>query len=297
MKKSIAFIAFSIIMVFASCAGGDANSSKQEDVVTIHTSLGDMVLVLFDETPKHKENFLKLVNEKYYDSTLFHRVLAGFMIQGGDPESKTAQPGQPLGRGGPGYTIPAEFNPNLFHEKGALAAARLSDQVNPAKESSGSQFYIVHGTVYPADQMEQFKINPSKMREAFQQMYQSGQYKPLFDSLEIIYRSGDVAAYNAKVTALIPRIEKATGLKVSNDLTEEKIKIYGSVGGAPSLDGEYTVFGKVIKGLDVIDKIATVQTESERPVTDVVMTMTADKMTRKKIEKEYGYTFPPTPSK
>ncbi|HZY81407.1 MAG TPA: peptidylprolyl isomerase [Cyclobacteriaceae bacterium] len=301
MKKSIAFFAFFIAIVIAGCAGGssdDANAAKQEDVVTIHTSFGDMVLILYDETPKHKENFLKLVNEKYYDSTLFHRVISGFMIQGGDPDSKSAQPGQPLGRGGPEYTIPAEFNPKFFHEKGALAAARMSDQVNPNKESSGSQFYIVQGTVIPADQMDQFKINSGKMRQAFQQMFESGQYKPLFDSLEIIYRSGDLAAYNAKVTSLIPRVEKATGIKVSNDVSEEKIKVYGTVGGAPSLDNEYTVFGRVIKGLEVIDKIAAVEKDpGDRPVADVKISMTSEKMTRKKIEKEYGYKFPAEPSK
>lgn len=301
MKKSIAFFAFFIAMVIASCAGGsgdDANAAKQEDVVTIHTSFGDMVLILYDETPKHKENFLKLVNEKYYDSTLFHRVISGFMIQGGDPDSKGAPAGQPLGRGGPEYTIPAEFNPKFFHEKGALAAARMSDQVNPEKASSGSQFYIVQGTVVPAEQMEQFKINAGTMRQAFQQMFESGQYKPLFDSLEAIYKSGDLAAYNAKVTGLIPRVEKATGLKVSKDVSPEMIKIYTTVGGAPSLDGEYTVFGRVIKGMEVIDKIAAVEKDpGDRPVADVKISMTSEKMTRKKIEKEYGYTFPATPSK
>lgn len=291
MKRSLAVIVFFLATLFSSCAGDDG--SQKEDVVTIHTQYGDMVLILFDETPKHKENFLKLVNDKYYDSTLFHRVISGFMIQGGDPDSKKAPAGQQLGQGGPDYTIPAEFNSSLFHEKGALAAARTGDQVNPQKASSGSQFYIVHGTVFPEDQMEQFKVNSGKMQQAFQQMYQSGQYKPLFDSLEVIYRSGDMAAYTAKIQSVIPRVEKATGIKVSNDITPEKIKAYGTVGGAPSLDGEYTVFGKVIKGLDVIDKIAAVEKDfADRPVSDVRVTMTVEKMSRKKIEKEYGYTYP-----
>ncbi|HMJ70858.1 MAG TPA: peptidylprolyl isomerase [Cyclobacteriaceae bacterium] len=292
MKRLIAFVAFFIAMVFASCAGGD-DGGRKEDVVTIHTSYGDMVVILFDETPKHKENFLKLANEKYYDSTLFHRVMKGFMIQGGDPDSRNAQADQPLGRGGPAYTIPAEINSNFFHEKGALAAARMGDEVNPNKESSGSQFYIVHGTVFPADQMEQFKVNSGKMRQAFQTMYESGQHTALFDSLAVIYQSGDVAAYQKKVESLIPRVEKATGIKVSNDLTDEKIKVYGTVGGAPSLDGEYTVFGKVIKGMEVIDKITEVEMGAgDRPVSDVWMTMTVEKMSERKIEKEYGYKYP-----
>lgn len=291
MKRSLAVIAFFVALIFGACAGDDG--SPKEDVVTIHTQYGDMVLILFDETPKHKENFLKLVNEKYYDSTLFHRVISGFMIQGGDPDSKHAQPGAHLGQGGPAYTIPAEFNSSLYHEKGALAAARTSDQVNPQKASSGSQFYIVHGTVFPEQEMEQFKVNSGKMQQAFQQMYQSGEHKPLFDSLEVIYRSGDMAAYSAKIQSMIPRVEKATGIKVSNDLSPEQIKVYGTVGGAPNLDGEYTVFGKVIKGLDVIDKIAAVEKDpSDRPVADVAVTMTSEKMSRKKIEKEYGYIFP-----
>lgn len=278
-------------MIFTSCAGDDG--SPKEDVVTIHTQYGDMVLILFDETPKHKENFLKLVSEKYYDSTLFHRVISGFMIQGGDPDSKNAPAGQHLGQGGPTYTIPAEFNSSLYHEKGALAAARTGDQVNPEKASSGSQFYIVHGTVFPAEQMEQFKVNSGKMQQAFQQMYQSGEHKALFDSLEVIYRSGDMGAYTAKVQSLIPRVEKATGIKVANNISPEQIKAYGTVGGAPNLDGEYTVFGKVIKGLEVIDKIAAVEKDaSDRPVADVAISMTSEKMSRKKIEKEYGYTFP-----
>ena len=132
-------------------------------VVTIKTKHGDMVAVLYDETPKHKENFIKLAKEHFFDSTLFHRVIEGFMIQGGDPESKTAVPGQPLGRGGPGYTVDAEFNPKFFHERGALSAARLGDQQNPTKASSGSQFYVVQGTVMTEAEL---KFDPEKFDKA-----------------------------------------------------------------------------------------------------------------------------------
>jgi cyclophilin family peptidyl-prolyl cis-trans isomerase len=290
MKKSFAVIAFLIATFFTSCDAGE-----KDEVVTIKTPYGDMVVILYAETPKHKENFLKLVKDKYYDSLLFHRVIQGFMIQGGDPDSKTAGPEAQLGGGGPAYTIPAEFNRGLFHEKGALAAARLGDQQNPGKESSGSQFYIVQGTVVPEDQL---KIDRQKMTQAFQQMAQSGQYQPLFDSLEMLYKMNDLPAYQAKLISIIPRCEKATGIKVSMDVTPEAIAAYTTVGGTPFLDGQYTVFGKVIKGLEVVDKIAEVnKNPSDRPVEDIWMVVTSEKMSKKKIEKEYGYKYPAAPKK
>lgn len=190
--------------------------------VKIHTEYGDMIAVLYNETPKHKDNFVKLANEKYYDGTLFHRVIKNFMIQGGDPDSKNAAPGQMLGNGGPAYTIPAEFMAEkFFHKKGALAAARLGDNVNPKRESSGSQFYIVQGQVY----------NDS----------------------------------------ILNLMEKYYGKKLSPEMRVA----YSTVGGTPHLDGQYTVFGEVIEGLDVIDKIAAMKTgPNDRPATDVKMTVT-----------------------
>lgn len=186
-------------------------------IVEIETSMGTMKARLYDETPLHRDNFVKLANEGYFNDLLFHRVIQGFMIQGGDPNSKGAAPGAALGNGGPGYTVPAEFNPALFHKKGALSAARMGDQVNPKKASSGSQFYIVQGKVIPENQLQQYSRN-------------SG----------IQYTPAQVAAY-------------------------------ATVGGTPMLDGGYTVFGEVFEGLEVIDKIAAVQTQNERPVTDVKM--------------------------
>ena len=285
MKNTSWILTLVVALLLTACGGG-----KQEDVVTIKTSYGDMVAILYDQTPKHKENFLKLVDQKYYDSTLFHRVIEGFMIQGGDPDSKKAQAGQPLGQGGPNYTIPAEINPTLYHEKGALAAARMGDQQNPEKASSGSQFYIVQGSIIPEDQQ---KIDQQKLQTGLQQMYQTGQYKPLFDSLEMIYSQGDMAAYQTKVASLVPRIEKATGSPITIDVPADKLKIYSTIGGVPFLDGSYTVFGKVVKGLDVIDKIAAVQKGyADRPAEDIRMTVTRSKMSRSAIEKDFGYKFP-----
>jgi peptidyl-prolyl cis-trans isomerase B (cyclophilin B) len=196
-----------------------ANINGQK--VKISTKYGDMILVLYDETPQHRDNFIKLVNEGFYNGTLFHRVMQDFMIQGGDPDSKNAQPNQPLGKGGPGYTIEAEFSPELYHKKGALAAARQPDQVNPEKRSSGSQFYIVQGKRYTAAELNQ-----------------------------MAKRSG--AFY-----------------------TPEQINVYQTIGGTPFLDTDYTVFGEIVDGMEVIDKIATIKTSAQnRPVEDVKMTIT-----------------------
>jgi peptidyl-prolyl cis-trans isomerase B (cyclophilin B) len=151
MKKIIFSVtSLALITLFLSLS---FKKKEKDYYVMITTNMGKMKIKLYNETPKHRDNFIKLVNEGYYNGTLFHRVISSFMIQGGDPDSKTAKPSQLLGNGGPEYTIPAEFHPNLFHKKGALAAARLGDQVNPNKASSGSQFYIVHGKVYTNDEL------------------------------------------------------------------------------------------------------------------------------------------------
>ncbi len=204
----------------AAAPASEETNTKTGRKALIKTDYGNMTVLLYDETPKHRDNFIKLVKEGYYNGTLFHRVIRDFMIQGGDPDSKGAAANQPLGRGGPGYTIQAEFHPEYIHKKGALAAARQGDQVNPERRSSGSQFYIVQGK---------------------------------------------------KVTAAeLNNIAKRTGAIY----TPEQIKTYETIGGTPFLDNQYTVFGEVIDGLDVIDKIAAVQTGAmNRPVKDVKMTI------------------------
>ncbi|MBP7102642.1 MAG: peptidylprolyl isomerase [Bacteroidales bacterium] len=189
-----------------------------ETMVQIETTKGKMIVKLYNETPLHRDNFVKLVKEKYYDSLLFHRVIADFMIQGGDPDSKNAPQGQMLGNGGPNYTIPAEFKSTLIHKKGVLAAARTADNINPKKESSGSQFYIVQGKIFDEKQLEY-----------------------------ICSKTGIVYTYEQK-------------------------EIYKTIGGTPHLDGAYTVFGEVIEGLDVIDKIAAVKTDqANRPIEDIII--------------------------
>ena len=286
MNRSIALLLLFVLGLVTSCA------QKKDYVVTFKTEFGDMVAILYDETPKHKENFIKLAKEHYYDSLLFHRIIAGFMIQSGDPNSKKAKPGEPLGMGGPGYTVPAEINAKFFHEKGSLSAARLGDQQNPEKASSGSQFYIVQGTVIPESSINDLKYDQMKLTMGLRQIISKPENKPLLDSLNNLYYAGDMAAYQKKIFSLVPRVEKETGTIVTKELSPEKIKAYTTVGGSPHLDGEYTVFGKVIKGLEVIDKIASQPTASERPVTDIRMTVTVEEMSKKKITKEYGYIYP-----
>ena len=287
-KHIIGLIAFICCFMMTTCA--QKKNSKDDYVVTIKTKYGDMIAILYDETPKHKENFIKLAEEHFFDSLLFHRVIKGFMIQGGDPNSKNAEPGARLGNGGPGYTVEAEFNPKFIHEKGALSAARLGDQMNPKKESSGSQFYVVQGTVFTE---EQLSVDQAKVGMGLRQMLQKPENQPLSDSLMQCYQSGNMEAYQQMIDSLIPRIEQETGISVKKEISPEKLKAYTTVGGAPHLDGEYTVFGKIVKGLDVIDKIASQPTSpAERPLEDIMMTVTVTEMPKKKIEKEYGYHYP-----
>lgn len=230
MKKALL-----LLLLLHSISVVAQKKSKKDYLVTLSTDLGTMYLVLHDQTPQHKANFLKLAHQHFYDSLLFHRVIEGFMIQGGDPNSRKAQSGGSLGDGEVGYTVPAEFHPALFHRKGALAAARDN---NPQKASSGCQFYLVQG-------------------------------KPLGD----------------------PELKQAEARGKSAH-TEAQKKVYATEGGTPHLDGSYTVFGQVVGGLEVIDKIAAQpNNESDRPLKDVRMTVSVEKMKKKKITKRFGYQF------
>lgn len=285
--KSILFIAASIFMMAASCS-----SSDKDFLVTISTPYGDMKAILYDETPLHKENFLKLSNEGFFDSLLFHRVIKDFMIQGGDPNSKNAEKGAPLGSGGPGYTVPAEFQSHLIHEKGALSAARQGDNVNPKKESSGSQFYIVQGKVWTEQELT---LDMNKLGLAARQMISDPQYDSIKQVLFAIYESEGPEAYGNKLVELSSYIASAMNVDVKKEFPAERLSTYTTVGGAPHLDDQYTVFGKVIDGLDVIDKIAEQATDPrDRPVDDIIMSVKVEEVKRKEITKKYGYEYPAT---
>ena len=209
-----------ILSVFVGLFLGLSVFSQERTTVLISTSFGDMMVELYNETPQHRDNFVKLVRERFYDGTLFHRVIPNFMIQGGDPDSKGAAPNDQLGNGGPGYTIPAELVDGLYHKKGVLAAARLGDVVNPKKESSGSQFYLVQGQVFTEEKLW------------------------------------------------------SIGVRSGKKYTEEQTKTYGTIGGTPHLDGAYTVFGEVVKGLEVIELIANQKRDkNNRPLKNVEMSI------------------------
>lgn len=278
------------ILIMLTLVTTVGRAQKKDFVVTIKTKHGDMVAILYDETPKHKANFIKLAKEHYYDSLLFHRVIAGFVIQGGDPDSKKAEPNQILGKGGPGYTIDAEFNPKFFHEKGALSAARRGDAENPTKASSGSQFYIVQGSKVPEQEM---RVDMNKFNTGIRTLLENPANKELRDSINTLRAAKDEVAFQKKMIALIPRIEKKTGIKVGKEILPEKLKAYSTLGGIPHLDGGYTVFGKVIKGLEVIDTIAAQPKGiGDRPAEDIRMIVTVEEVSKKKIEKLYGYKYP-----
>ena len=242
------------------------NKAVQEKIILIETNLGNIKVKLYNETPQHRDNFVKLVNEGYYNGLIFHRVIKDFMVQGGDPQSRNPQPGRQYGSGGPDYTVPAEFNTAFIHKKGALSAARTGDQVNPEKRSSGSQFYIVQGKKMSDPELDQMEVNVS------QQPLQAMFHKIVTDRAQALTAQGVEVNYDALVDEVRQQVlatwETMDKFKYSPTARE----VYKTLGGTPFLDGGYTVFGETIEGLDVIDKIAAVETApGDRPVQDVVI--------------------------
>lgn len=239
--------------------------------VKISTKHGEIIIKLYDETPLHRDNFLKLAKEGFYNGTLFHRVIKGFMIQGGDPDSKSAPAGKQLGSGDAGYTLPAEIMPSLFHKRGALAAARLGDNVNPERRSSGCQFYIVWGETYAANQIKQLEkqMKMQAMQSIFNDLCAERR-----DSIMQLRRNRDHAGLQALQDELNAICEATIKEKGLGKLSQEQIEAYQNLGGTPFLDGQYTVFGEVEKGLDVVAKIQEVSTDgSDRPRADIAMTV------------------------
>lgn len=233
--------------------------------VKITTSLGDITVRLYDETPLHRDNFLKLAKEGYYDQTLFHRVIRDFMIQAGDPDSRHATPEQMLGTGGPDYTIEAEIHPALFHKRGALAAARQADEVNPERRSSGSQFYIAWGQVYNAGQLGQLEKQMGMM--ALQQCFQRLVAEHKAEIMDM-RRSRDREGLQALQDRLAAEAKAAVA--ASSSFSEAQRLAYTTLGGVPHLDGQYTVFGEVTEGLDIVERIQQAATRrGDRPVQDI----------------------------
>ena len=238
--------------------------------VIIKTTEGDITVRLYDETPLHRDNFLKLAKEGFYNGTLFHRVIKDFMIQGGDPDSKGAPAGASLGTGGPGYTVKAEMvYPQLFHKRGALSAARLGDEMNPERESSGSQFYIVWGKVYKQPELKQMEKQMAMQQE--QQVFNTLVAAHRAEIMEM-RRNRDRAALQELQDRLIAETKAKVKEGGVPTFTAEQAEAYTTVGGTPFLDGQYTVFGEVESGLEVVEKIQTCETNhADRPLKDVVM--------------------------
>jgi len=243
---------------------------QQMAKIRIKTTMGDIIVRLYDETPLHRNNFLKLANEGYFDGTLFHRVIKDFMIQGGDPDSKGAPAGKSLGTGGPGYTIPAEIHPKtLYHKRGALSAARLGDDVNPEKASSGSQFYIVWGKTYKPAELKQIERQMEMLQE-----------QVIFGTLVAEHREEIMTMRRNRDRTELMELQERLGkeaMQKSKEMgrptfTPEQVEAYSQLGGTPFLDGEYTVFGEVEQGLDIVEQIqATATHRDDRPKTDISM--------------------------
>ena len=266
-SNKILLICLAFIALTACNAGSKRQTNhhmenEKRTLVKLETTMGNITVALYNETPKHRDNFIKLVKEGVYDSTLFHRVIKQFMIQAGDPDSKNASDTAMLGSGDVGYTIPAEFNPKFFHKKGVLAAARQGDDVNPEKASSGCQFYIVTGRKFTEPQLLGMENKINEQRE-----------EALFDSLarqhmKEIYKmrkAGDNAGLLELQDTLEAQARELADKEEKFRFTPEQIKAYSTIGGAPHLDGSYTVFGEVTEGMEVVDNIEIAKTNRADP--------------------------------
>ncbi len=245
------------------------NRGESNIHVLIKTNYGDIKIKLYNETPLHRDNFLKLVKTHYLDSVLFHRVIQKFMIQGGDPDSKNAIGGEMLGEGGPGYTIPAEINRTVFHKKGALAAARESDLDNPGQASSGSQFYIVQGKTYTDSLLKIQAVRITK-RTLFGYFVSQTENKHYLDDYKRYAKAEKADSMKYINDIFDTKVEKEFPNVALYKFTPDQIKAYTTIGGTPSLDNTYTVFGEVYEGLEIVDKIAEQKTDKNaRPIEDI----------------------------
>ncbi len=280
MKKLI----LSLVIIATVTACGDKN---KDYLVKIKTEFGDMTVVLYDDTPLHKKNFLELAKSGAYDSTNFHRIVDDFMIQGGNvaPDKGVSD--------GPDDRIPAEFVEGYYHTKGALAAARQPDNMNPEKKSSATQYYIVDGISW-----EMMSINMRLLNQKMGELLQDTAYTELLKQFQELARNRDTKGMNNLAIANKSLVEEKYGVDLTADVSQYP-EAYKGVGGSSFLDGEYTVFGKVIEGIEVIDKIAAVSTrrnpqtgEKSTPIEPVFVSMEVIEMSRKKITETYGYEYP-----
>lgn len=264
-------------MILTAC--GDKN---KDYIVTIKTSFGDMKVLLYEETPLHKENFLELAKSGRFDSTIFHRVIEDFMIQGGNIYEKEGTQEPEAAR------VPAEFVEGFYHTKGALAAARQGDRVNPEKKSSSCQFYIIDGTSW-----EVMTTNQKLLNQKLSEMLNEPEYSELREKFQELALKRDNRGMNNLALENRKLVEEKYGIDLSVEPKTGNDEAYKEFGGYPYLDKEYTVFGKVVEGLDVIDKIAAVQVgRADRPIDPIYMTVELEEMKKKAITKLYGYEYP-----
>jgi len=275
MKKFL--VALAALFIFSSC--GDKN---KDYLVKIKTTFGDMTVLLYNETLLHKKNFLELAKSGKYDSTIFHRVIKNFMIQGGNVAEKERTQEDPNDR------VPAEIVDGFYHTKGALAAARQGDAVNPEKLSSSTQFYIVHGQPW-----EMMTVDLNTLYPKMGQLLQDSTNKELIEEYQPIYASGDQQKVIDFCLSKKEMVEEKFGINLTLEKVTENDAAYKAAGGgAPHLDGAYTVFGRVVEGLEVIDAIADVKTRSaDRPADPIPMTMEVVEVKKKDITEKYGYTY------
>jgi cyclophilin family peptidyl-prolyl cis-trans isomerase len=258
-----------LIVAFSSFNRLKAQNSNSTKVL-IETNQGNVKVLLYNETPLHRDNFLKLVQQHYYDSLLFHRCIQNFMIQGGDPDSKYAPSDYLLGEGGPNYTVPAEFNSSLYHKKGALAAARDSDLDNPLQASSASQFYIVQGRVFTDSLLRTNQAKRITKMRLFNEIINRPEHKTYLEKYKAFAKAKNNDSIKVIYDYFNQKVDKEFETAVLYKFTEEQVKTYTTIGGTPHLDLSYTVFGEVIEGLDIIDKIAAQKTDSNnRPLNEV----------------------------
>lgn len=263
-------------------------SNKGKDyLVTLKTSEGDIKIYLFDETPKHKENFIKLAKDGVYDGVIFHRVIKDFMIQTGDPSTKKSS-GEDVADS-PISTIPAEFNSHLIHVKGAVAAARQGDQVNPNKESSGSQFYIVQGQQFTK---EQLTVNEQMLFYYFRNLLADESYSDILQEVQRLQSEQKFDSLQNIVYSYKDTIEQKFEVDVDIEYPEDRLQVYTTIGGAPHLDDSYTVFGKVVEGLDVVDKIGNTAVVRDKPTEDIIInSVVVESISIKKLQKQYNLSF------
>ncbi|MDH5608880.1 MAG: peptidylprolyl isomerase [Cyclobacteriaceae bacterium] len=269
-----------LIIFFSLVSCGD----KDDYLVIIHTAMGDMTVLLYDETPLHKKNFLELASSGRYDSTVWHRIINGFMVQGGNVYEKegTVEPQEDR--------ITAEIVPGLFHAKGALAAARMPDNINPERKSSACQFYIVQGKTYTAAELT---IDQRGLNMGLNQLLQMPEYDSIYQRfIQVQMNKGSIEEINALAYSYAGLVEEKLGIRIRKEVAPEVVEAYTTVGGTPHLDNEYTVFGRVVEGLEVIDKLAAVRTAQEnRPVEPLYLTMEISKVAKKEITEKYGYHY------